>query len=286
LPKVMPSSYIYGEVQAGLIGDSRVPLGGIAGDQQAALFGQACYDAGMAKNTYGTGSFILLNTGDRPVPSQKGLITTVAWGLGGKVAYAMEGSIFITGAAVQWLRDGLAIISNSAESETLARSVPDNGGVYFVPAFVGLGAPYWDMYARGTIVGLTRGATRGHLARATLEAIAYQVRDVVEAMGAEAGLKVPLLRVDGGGTANSLLMQFQADILGVPIQRAAVTEITAMGAAYLAGLAVGLWSDTAQLANLWHAAETYEPRMSADQREALYAGWKRAVERARDWVES
>jgi glycerol kinase len=286
LPKVMPSSYVYGEVDAGLLGDSRVPLGGIAGDQQAALFGQACYDVGMAKNTYGTGSFILLNTGDRPVPSQKGLVTTVAWGLGGKVAYAMEGSIFITGAAVQWLRDGLAIISNSAESETLARSVPDNGGVYFVPAFVGLGAPYWDMYARGTIVGLTRGATRGHLARATLEAIAYQVRDVVEAMGAEAGLKVPLLRVDGGGTANSLLMQFQADILGVPIQRAAVTEITALGAAYLAGLTVGLWSDTAQLANLWRAAETYEPKMSADQREALYAGWKRAVGRARGWVES
>jgi len=286
LPKVMPSSYVYGEVDAGLIGDSRVPLGSIAGDQQAALFGQACYDAGMAKNTYGTGSFILLNTGDRPVPSQKGLVTTVAWGLGGKVAYAMEGSIFITGAAVQWLRDGLAIISNSAESETLARSVPDNGGVYFVPAFVGLGAPYWDMYARGTIVGLTRGATRGHLARATLEAIAYQVRDVVEAMGAEAGLKVPLLRVDGGGTANSLLMQFQADILGVPIQRAAVTEITAMGAAYLAGMAVGLWSDTAELANLWHAAETYEPKMSVDQRETLYADWKRAVGRARGWVES
>jgi glycerol kinase len=286
LPKVMPSSYVYGEVKDGLIGDSRVPLGGIAGDQQAALFGQACYGAGMAKNTYGTGSFILLNTGDRPVPSQKGLVTTVAWGLGGKVTYAMEGSIFITGAAVQWLRDGLAIISSSAESETLARSVPDNGGVYFVPAFVGLGAPYWDMYARGTIVGLTRGATRGHLARATLEAIAYQVRDVVEAMGAEAGLKLPLLRVDGGGTANSLLMQFQADILGVPIQRAAITEITAMGAAYLAGLSVGLWSGTAQLANLWRAAEIYEPKMPADRRETLYAGWKRAVQRARGWVES
>ncbi|MCX6009388.1 MAG: glycerol kinase GlpK [Chloroflexi bacterium] len=286
LPKVMPSSHVYGEVAAGLLGDSLGPLGGIAGDQQAALFGQGCYDVGMAKNTYGTGSFILLNTGDRPVPSQKGLVTTVAWGLGGKVAYAMEGSIFITGAAVQWLRDGLAIIANSAESETLARSVPDNGGVYFVPAFVGLGAPYWDMYARGTIVGLTRGATRGHLARATLEAIAYQVRDVVEAMGAEAGLKVPLLRVDGGGTANSLLMQFQADILGVPIQRAAVTEITALGAAYLAGLAVGMWRDTAQLAKLWRAAETYEPKMSSDQCETLYAGWKRAVERARGWVES
>jgi glycerol kinase len=286
LPKVMPSSYIYGEVEAGLIGDARVPLGGIAGDQQAALFGQACYDAGMAKNTYGTGSFILHNTGDRPVPSQKGLVTTVAWGLGGKVAYAMEGSVFITGAAVQWLRDGLGLIKSAAESETLARSVPDNGGVYFVPAFVGLGAPYWDMYARGTIVGLTRGVTRGHLARATLEAIAYQVRDVVEAMGAEAGLKVPLLRVDGGGTANSLLMQFQADILGVPIQPALVAETTSLGAAYLAGLAVDMWKDTTELARMWHAAETYEPKMSIDQRETLYAGWKRAVERARGWVES
>jgi len=285
LPKVMPSSQVYGETAAGLLGGS-VPLGGIAGDQQAALFGQACYDAGMAKNTYGTGSFILLNTGDRPVPSQKGLVTTVAWGLGGKVFYALEGSIFITGAAVQWLRDGLGLIKTAAESEPLARSVPDNGGVYFVPALVGLGAPYWDMYARGTIVGLTRGTTKGHLARATLEAIAYQVRDVVEAMGAEAGLQVPVLRVDGGGTANSLLMQFQADILGVPIQRAAVAETTALGAAYLAGLAVGLWRDTNGLARLWRAAETYEPRMSADQRETLYAGWKRAVERARGWVEN
>ncbi|OGN92743.1 MAG: glycerol kinase [Chloroflexi bacterium RBG_13_50_10] len=286
LPRAMPSSQIYGETAAGLLGKAQVPLGGIAGDQQAALFGQACYDAGMAKNTYGTGSFILLNTGDRPVLSQKGLVTTVAWGLGGKVAYAMEGSIFITGAAVQWLRDGLGIIKSAAESESLARSVTDNGGVYFVPAFVGLGAPYWDMYARGTIIGLTRGATGGHLARATLEAIAYQVRDVVEAMGAEAGLKLPLLRVDGGGTANSLLMQFQADILGVPIQRAAVTEITSLGAGYLAGLAVGLWQDTAQLARMWRAAETYEPKMSDDQRETLYTGWKRAVERARGWVES
>jgi len=286
LPEVMPSSQVYGETAAGLLEDARVPLGGIAGDQQSALFGQACYDAGMAKNTYGTGSFILLNTGDKPIPSEKGLVTTVAWGLGGKVAYAMEGSIFITGAAVQWLRDGLGLIKSAAESETLARSVPDNGGVYFVPAFVGLGAPYWDMYARGTIVGLTRGATRGHLARATLEAIAYQVRDVVEAMGAEAGLKVPLLRVDGGGTANSLLMQFQADILGVPIQPSSVVETTSMGAAYLAGLAVGLWKDTTELARMWRAAETYEPKMSSDQRETLYAGWKRAVERARGWVES
>ena len=286
LPKAVPSSQVYGETAAGLLGDVRVPVAGIAGDQQAALFGQACYEAGMAKNTYGTGSFILLNTGDKPIPSEKGLITTVAWGLGGKVIYAMEGSVFITGAAVQWLRDGLHLIKSASESEALARSVPDNGGVYFVPAFVGLGAPYWDMYARGAIVGLTRGTTSGHLARATLEAIAYQVRDVADAMGAEAGLKVPLLRVDGGGTANSLMMQFQADILGIPIQLAAIAETTSLGAAYLAGLAVGLWRDTAQLAGMWQAAETYEPKMSVDQRETLYAGWKRAVERARGWVES
>ena len=286
LPKAVPSSQVYGETAAGLLGDARVLIAGIAGDQQAALFGQACYEAGMAKNTYGTGSFILLNTGDKPIPSEKGLITTVAWGLGGKVIYAMEGSVFITGAAIQWLRDGLHLIKSASESEALARSVPDNGGVYFVPAFVGLGAPYWDMYARGAIVGLTRGTTSGHLARATLEAIAYQVRDVADAMGAEAGLKVPLLRVDGGGTANSLMMQFQADILGIPIQLAAIAETTSLGAAYLAGLAVGLWRDTAQLSGMWRAAETYEPKMSADQRETLYAGWKRAVERARGWVES
>jgi len=286
LPKVMPSSQVYGETAACLLGDARVPLGGIAGDQQAALFGQACYDACMAKNTYGTGSFILLNTGDKPIPSEKGLVTTIAWGLAGKVAYAMEGSIFITGAAVQWLRDGLGLIKSAAESEPLARSVPDNGGVYFVPAFVGLGAPYWDMYARGTIIGLTRGTTGGHLARATLEAIAYQTRDVVEVMSAEACLQVALLRVDGGGTANALLMQFQADILGVTIQPALVPETTSLGAAYLAGLAVGLWKDTTELARMWRAAETYEPKMSVDQRETLYAGWKRAVERARGWVES
>jgi glycerol kinase len=286
LPEVMPSSQVYGEIAAGMLGDSRVPLGGIAGDQQAALFGQACYDACMAKNTYGTGSFILLNTGDRPIPSEKGLVTTIAWGLAGKVAYAMEGSVFITGAAVQWLRDGLGLIKSAAESETLARSVPDNGGVYFVPAFVGLGAPYWDMYARGTVVGLTRGATGGHLARATLESIAYQVRDVVEVMSDEACLQVALLRVDGGGTANSLLMQFQADVLGVPIQPALVAETTSLGAAYLAGLAVGLWKDTTELARMWCAAETYEPKMSSDQRETLYAGWKRAVERAQGWAES
>ncbi len=285
LPKAVPSSQVYGETASGLLGDARIPVAGIAGDQQAALFGQACYQPGMAKNTYGTGSFILLNTGERPIHSEKGLLTTVAWGLGGKVAYAMEGSVFITGAAVQWLRDGLRLIKSAGESETLARSVTDNGGVYFVPAFVGLGAPYWDMYARGAIVGLTRGTTGGHLARATLEAIAYQVRDVADAMVAEAGLKLPVLRVDGGGTANSLMMQFQADILGIPIQPAAIAETTSLGAAYLAGLAVGMWQDTDQLSRMWKVAKTYEPKMSDDQREALYAGWKRAVERARGWAE-
>jgi glycerol kinase len=286
LPKAVPSSQVYGETADRLLGDARIPVAGIAGDQQAALFGQACYQAGMAKNTYGTGSFILLNTGDKPIQSEKGLLTTVAWGLGGKVAYAMEGSVFITGAAVQWLRDGLRLIKSAGDSEALARSVDDNGGVYFVPAFVGLGAPYWDMYARGVIVGLTRGTTGGHIARATLEAIAYQVRGVVDAMIAEAGLKLPVLRVDGGGTANSLMMQFQADILGIPIQPAAIAETTSLGAAYLAGLAVGMWRDTAQLSRMWKAAKTYEPKMSVDQREALYTVWKRAVERARGWAES
>ncbi|MBM3154158.1 MAG: glycerol kinase GlpK [Chloroflexi bacterium] len=286
LPRAMPSSCIYGETPLGLLGDQCIPIAAIAGDQQSALFGQACYEPGMAKNTYGTGSFILLNTDGRPVTSQKGLLTTVAWGLDNKVSYAMEGSVFITGAAIQWLRDGLAIISNAAESETLAHAVQDTGGVYFVPAFVGLGAPYWDMYARGTIVGITRGTTRGHVARATLEAIAYQVRDVVEAMCSEANLNIPMLRVDGGGTANALLMQFQADILGVPIQRAAIAETTALGAAYLAGLAVDVWQNTTQIAKQWHASETYEPKMPADQKEKLYADWKRAVERARSWVES
>ncbi|HEX7364611.1 MAG TPA: glycerol kinase GlpK [Dehalococcoidia bacterium] len=285
LPKAVPSSQVYGEITAGLLGDARIPVAGIAGDQQAALFGQACYQLGMAKNTYGTGSFILLNTGDKPIKSQKGLLTTIAWGLEGKVNYAMEGSVFITGAAVQWLRDGLHLIKTAADSEELAKSVPDNGGVYFVPAFVGLGAPYWDMYARGAMVGLTRGTTGGHLARATLEAIAYQVRDVADAMVAEAGLKLPLLRVDGGGTANSLMMQFQADILGIPIQPAAIAETTSLGAAYLAGLAVGMWKDTDQLARMWKPARTFEPKMPADQRETLYAGWKRAVERARGWAE-
>ena len=284
LPQVMPSSYIYGEVSARLLGDSGVPVAAAVGDQQASLFGQACYQPGITKNTYGTGSFILLNTGSRPISSQRGLVSTLAWGLGDEVVYAMEGSIFVTGAAVQWLRDGLAIITSAPETEALALSIADNGGVYFVPAFVGLGAPHWDMYARGTIIGLTRGTTREHLVRATLESIAYQTRDVIETMRDEAGLDIPLLRVDGGGSSNAFLMQFQADMLGVPIQVAAVTETTALGAAYLAGLAVGLWENTTELQKLWRAARTFEPGMSADQRESLYADWKRAVERASAWV--
>jgi glycerol kinase len=284
LPRVIPSSQVYGETTSGLLGDFRVPMSAVAGDQQAALFGQACFTPGMAKNTYGTGSFILLNTGSRPVPSQRGLVTTVGWGLAGDVSYAMEGSIFISGAAVQWLRDGLGLIAEAAESEILARSVPNSGGIYFVPAFVGLGAPYWDMYARGTIIGLTQGTTRAHLARATLEAIAYQARDIIEVMNIEAKLQIPLLRVDGGGTTNSFLMQFQADILGVPIQLAAVTDTTALGIAFLAGLAVGMWRDTNEIVRRWRVAETYQPNISTDQQEVLYAGWKRAVERARNWA--
>lgn len=280
-PEALPSSQIYGETADGLFNDSHIPLAGIAGDQQAALFGQACYHRGMAKNTYGTGSFILVNTDDKPVLSNKGLITTVAWGLVDKLTYALEGSIFVTGAAVQWLRDGLGIISTDAEVETLAASVPDNGGVYFVPAFVGLGAPYWDMYARGAIMGLTRGSTRGHLARATLEAIAFQTRDVVDAMKADVNLQIPVLRVDGGGSVNNLLMQFQADLLGIPIERAQIAETTALGAAYLAGLAVGMWRDTTEVEHHWKSAAKYEPLMSANERESLYGNWKRAVERAR-----
>jgi len=286
LPQVLPSSQVYGETSDGLFGDAHIPVAGIAGDQQAALFGQACYHTGMAKNTYGTGSFILVNTGNKPIPSNKGLVTTMAWGLGDRVVYAMEGSIFITGAAVQWLRDGLGLIANAAESEALAATVPDNGGVYFVPAFVGLGTPYWDMYARGTIVGLTRDSSRGHLARATLEAIAFQTRDVVDTISAEAELQIPVLRVDGGGSVNSLLMQFQADILGIPIQRAHIVETTALGVAYLAGLAVGLWRDTTEVERYWKSTAVYEPKMTADEREALYRNWRHAVERARGWIRS
>jgi len=283
LPKVMPSSHIYGETMTGLFGDIRIPIGAVAGDQQASLFGQTCYEAGMAKNTYGTGAFILLNSGRKPILSQKGLVSTIAWSIRDEVSYALEGSIFISGAAVQWLRDGLKLIKSAAETEALALAVSDNGGVYFVPAFVGLGAPHWNMYARGTIFGLTRGTSQEHLVRATLEAIAYQTRDVLEVMKTEAGLEIPLLRVDGGGTANRFLMQFQADILGIPIQRSSISETTGLGIAYLAGLATGIWRDKAEISRKWQASDVYEPAMTKEKQEALYEGWQRAVSGVRHW---
>jgi glycerol kinase len=284
LPRVKPSSGIFGDTLPRFFDKQPLPVASIAGDQQAALFGEACYQSGMAKNTYGTGSFVMLNTGKKPVPSQSGMVTTIAWGLRDEVAYALEGSIFITGAAVQWLRDGLGIIASAAETEELARSVSDNGGVYFVPAFTGLGAPYWDMYARGTIIGITGGVKKAHLVRATLEAFAYQAKDVVEAMQADAGIRIPLLRVDGGGAANKFLLQFQADILGIPIERTVGTDVTALGAAYLAGLAVGVWKNVDEIAKLWTAAELFEPKMSSSRKEELYSRWKLAVERSRGWA--
>ena len=286
MPEVKPSCGVFAHAGGNMFGGQSIPIAGVAGDQHAALFGQACFEPGMAKNTYGTGSFVLMNTGGSRVRSDNGLITTPAWALDDGVAYALEGSIFSTGATVQWLRDGLGIISDAAETGPLAASVEDNGGVYLVPAFTGLGAPHWDMYARGTIVGVTRGTTAAHLARAALEATAYQTRDVVEAMTADAGVELPLLRVDGGGAANDFLMQFQADVLGVPIQRAAA-ETTALGAAYLAGLAVGFWESLDEIEALRDAGSegrTFEPRMGEEQRETLYGEWKRAVERAAAWA--
>ncbi|MBI5118724.1 glycerol kinase GlpK [Candidatus Poribacteria bacterium] len=285
LPEAGPSSKVYGNTSPDVFYGAAVPIAGIAGDQQAALFGQACFEAGLAKNTYGTGCFVLMNVGAKPVASKSGLISTIAWGLNGTVEYALEGSIFIAGAAVQWLRDELMIISNAAESEDLARSVDDNGGVYFVPAFVGLGAPYWDMYARGTIVGLTRGSNRGHLARATLESVCYLTRDVIECMQADSGRKLDELKVDGGAVGNDLLMQFQSDILGVPVSRPETKETTALGAAYLAGLAVGYWTSLKDIATNWREQTRFTPRLKAGDRERLYGQWKRAVERAKGWTD-
>jgi len=270
LPQVMPSSHVYGYTAKDIFG-VEIPIAGDAGDQQAALFGQACFQPGMLKNTYGTGCFLLMNTGEKAFESKSGLLTTIAWGINGKVYYALEGSIFITGAAVQWLRDGLKIISNAAETEELATKVPDNGGVFFVPAFVGLGAPYWDMYARGLIIGITRGTTREHIVRAVLESIAYQTRDVVEVMEKDSDIKVETLRVDGGAVVNNFLMQFQADILGVPVERPVVNETTALGAAYLAGLAVGYWKDQEEIASLWQLDRRFEPSMNSEERERLYS---------------
>ena len=284
LPPVHSSSHVVGRTAGDLIG-AEIPIAGIAGDQQASLFGQACFRPGMAKNTYGTGCFLLVHTGTRPVASGSGLLTTMAASPpDGRPEYALEGSIFITGAAVQWLRDGLQLIADSAESEQLAASVADTGGVYFVPAFVGLGAPHWDMYARGTILGITRGTTRAHLVRATLESIAYQSREVLDAALADAGLALPELRVDGGATANNLLMQFQADILDRPVVRPVVKETTALGAAYLAGLAVGYWSSREEIAQNWAVGQRFLPAMDRVRREELYADWRRAVARASGWA--
>jgi glycerol kinase len=285
LPQVRPSSQVYGLADSALLG-VEVPIAGAAGDQQAALFGQTCFTPGQAKNTYGTGCFLLMNTGDQAVASERGLLTTIGWQLSndGAITYALEGSVFVAGAAIQWLRDGLGIIAQAADSEALASQVEDTGGVYFVPAFVGLGAPYWDAYARGTMVGLTRGTDRRHLARAALEAICYQSRDLLEAMAADSGIHLQSLRADGGAARNDLLMQLQSDLLGVPVQRPAVTETTALGAAYLAGLAVGYWSGLEEISTQWRADAEFTPAMTLEQRDALYAGWQRAVERAQNWA--
>lgn len=280
LPEVVPSSAIIGETGPQIFQGQAIPIAGIAGDQQAALFGQACTRKGLAKNTYGTGSFVLFHTGTEPVLSHQRMLTTVAWQLGQQpVEYALEGAIFVTGAAIQWLRDGIGILSEAAESETLARSIEDNDGVYFVPALTGMGAPHWNPDARGLITGLTRGTTRAHIARAALEGIAYQTADVIEAMCKEAGIALTELRADGGASCNSFLMQFQADLLGVPVDVPVIHETTALGAALLAGLATGIWPDRDSLADRWKLARRYEPGMPADQRQKLRTGWNRALQR-------
>ena len=284
LPEVKSSSEVYGHTEPGLLG-AAIPIAGDAGDQQAATFGQACFAPGSAKNTYGTGCFMLLNTGSRPVASQNGLLTTVGWKRNGEVTYCLEGSVFIAGAVVQWLRDGLKVIAASPDVEALARAVPDSDGVYLVPAFVGLGAPYWDPYARGTIVGLTRNTTVSHVARAALDAMAFQTRDVLEAMQRDAGIRLHHLKVDGGAAANNLLLQFQADVLGVPVRRPVVAETTALGAAYLAGLAVGYWKDADDVVHNWVLDREFTPAMPEATRHALYGRWQKAVARSRDWEE-
>lgn len=282
LPEVKSSSEVYGQTDVAIFG-AAVPISGAAGDQQAALFGQTCFKPGMAKNTYGTGCFMLMNTGAEVYESKNGLLTTIAWGIDGKVDYALEGSIFVAGSAVQWLRDGLKLIESAADSEYIAKKSPDADGVYVVPAFVGLGAPYWDMKARGAIFGLTRGTTKSHLVRATLDSMAYQTKDVLSAMEADSNIKLQALKVDGGAVANNLLMQFQADILGVPVDRPKITETTALGAAYLAGLAVGVWKTKEDLVSTWQLDNRFEPSMDAAQSAKLYKGWQKAVKRSMDW---
>jgi glycerol kinase len=284
LPEVRSSSEVYGTTT--MLGGASIPIAGIAGDQQAALFGQACTTPGMAKNTYGTGCFMLMNTGTKRITSKNNLLTTVAWRIGDRTEYALEGSIFVAGAVVQWLRDGLEFFRSAADVEALAAGVSDTGGVYLVPAFAGLGAPHWDQYARGTIVGLTRGTTKAHLARAALEGIALQVKDVLEAMEADAGITLKELRVDGGASANDLLMQLQADLLNVPVVRPRVAETTALGAAYLAGLAVGFWKNQADIARQWQVDKRFKPSMKAATRSRIATGWVRALKRAKAWEES
>ncbi len=283
LPEVMPSSMVYGYTDANVFGGTIIPIAGVAGDQQAALFGQACYQPGMAKNTYGTGCFMLMNTGADMIESKSGLITTIAWKVDNKLEYALEGSIFMGGATIQWLRDELKLIDEAADSEYYATKVKDSNGVFVVPAFVGLGAPYWDMYARGTITGLTRGSNRYHIIRAALESIAYQTRDVLQAMQQDAGISLKELKVDGGAVENNFLMQFQSDLLGVPVKRPQITETTALGAAFLAGLAVGYWSSKQELSDIWSINRSFSPKMQESERERLYKGWKKAVSRALAW---
>lgn len=282
LPEVRPSSEVYGETSEEWFGKA-IPIAGNAGDQQAATFGQACFEPGMAKNTYGTGCFMLLNTGTKPHHSKNKLLTTIGWGIDGEVTYCLEGSVFIAGAVVQWLRDGLGIIRNSEDVEALASSVPDSGGVYLVPAFVGLGAPHWDAYARGSIQGITRGTTAAHIARAAVESMAYQSADLLEAMQKDAELELSALKVDGGASVNNALMQFQADLLGVTVQRPEVPETTALGAAYLAGLAVGFWKDKSDVTGNWVLQQEFKPSMDKAAREAHCSQWRRAVERSLDW---
>lgn len=280
LPEVRPSSEIYAHTVPYHFFGQEVPISGAAGDQQAALFGQACFEEGMAKNTYGTGCFMLMNTGEKAVASNHGLLTTIAWGLNGKVEYALEGSIFVAGSAIQWLRDGLRMLKNAADSEQYAERVESTDGVYVVPAFVGLGTPYWDSDVRGAIFGLTRGTQKEHFVRATLESLAYQTKDVLTAMEADSGISLKTLRVDGGAVKNNFLMQFQSDLLGVPVERPVVNETTALGAAYLAGLAVGYWKDQSEIATQWNIDRTFEPSMNEEKRNKLYEGWQKAVKAA------
>ena len=285
LPQARPSSEIYGMADESYFG-KEIPIGGAAGDQQAALFGQTCFTAGEAKNTYGTGAFLLMNTGTKPVFSDNGLITTIAWGLDGEVNYALEGSIFVAGAAIQWLRDEMRLVDSSPDSEYMASKVKDTNGCYVVPAFTGLGAPHWDQYARGTIVGITRGVNKYHVIRATLESLAYQTYDVLKAMEADSGIKLSALKVDGGASANNFLMQFQSDILNTEVRRPRCVETTAMGAAYLAGLAVGYWKDKNDVINNWNIDRKFHPEMKEDEREEKLAGWEKAVKYSFGWAKN